>query len=185
MKLTIAFFILIVFFSSPISAWAKTGNCKLENAITLELSGSTDAKMLACVQSKNLESVKIIKVNSYGGSVDDALQIGALLAPLKAEFIITKQCNSSCANYFLPIARKITLQKNAAIALHGSMDIGFGRKISQDAPDDKKAITVWDIVERQQIYAAKYNIHRGWLLYRDSYEHGGNSQFNYVRGQLA
>lgn len=165
------------------SAWAQSGNCALETDTVLKLSGSTDAEMLACVQSKTLGNVKIIKVNSPGGSVRDALKIGDLLAPLDAEFIITKQCSSSCANYFLPIARKITLQKNTGIFLHGSIDPGTTRKAIQDGLGDK-SVKLWDTVERQQRYAEKYDIHRGWLLYRHSFENGGGARFDYVNGEI-
>lgn len=173
---------LMIMSSTP--AWAKSGKCSLKTSDTLMLSGNTDAKMLACVKSKDLGSVKTVKVNSRGGSVDEALQIGEILAPLHAEFIIAKQCSSSCANFFLPIARKITLQKNAFIIIHGSMDPGIARKVAQETPD-VKGVTIWDIVERQQLYAVKYDIHRGWLMYRETYENGGGSQFDYVNGQLA
>jgi len=182
MKFTTALFvslIMIGFAASP--ARAKSGRCKLKSPNVLKLSGSTDAKMLACVQSKNLEGVKTVMVNSRGGKVSTALEIGDILAPLEAEFIITKQCSSSCANYFLPIARKITLQKNAMIIIHGSMDPGMARQMVKE----HGRVGMWDIVERQQIYASKYNIHRGWLMYRDSYENGGGGQFDYVNGQPA
>ncbi len=165
---------------SAISAWATSGECALTTPKSLILTGSTDAKMLACIRLKNLAAVEIVKVDSGGGSVKDALEIGDLLAPLKAEFIITKQCSSSCANFFLPIARKITLQKNAAILLHGSIDPGTAHKAIQNGMSSK----VWDTVERQQNYAVKYNIHRGWLLYRDTFKNGGSKQFEYINGQL-
>ena len=173
--------LLVALFASP--TWAKTGSCKLESATVLKLSGSTDVKMLSCVRSKNLAGVKTIKVNSAGGSVSDALEIGDLLAPLGAEFIITKQCSSSCANFFLPIARKITLRKNAHIILHGSIDSGIARKVIRDTPTGT-GVDFWEVVELQQYYAEKYDIHRGWLMYRETYENGGGGRFDYVSGNL-
>ncbi len=159
----------------------RSGECTLKAPETLTLTGSTDAKMLACIRPKNLGAVTIVKVNSPGGDVDSAMKIGNLLAPLRAEFIVDKQCNSSCANYFLPIARKITLHANALILLHGSIDIGFAHKAIQDGVNAK----VWDAVERQQAYAVKHNIHRGWLLYREQYGKSDIEQISYLDGQLA
>jgi len=167
------YFTFSIFVLSPGLAYA--GPCKIKSETTLYLKGDTDAKMLDCVQKLDLSEIDRIELKSIGGSVRHALQIGDLIAPLKAHMHVKDYCNSSCANYFLPVARSVTIEPKAELLLHGSMDPGIARKAG--------TARVWESVDAQEAYARTHRIHRGWLMYRNDYRNGGGTKLDYFDGQ--
>jgi len=168
-------FVLIGFLITCLySSLAHAGNCKIKSDTSLYLKGDTDAKMLACVEKLDLSNIDTVLLKSRGGSVKHALGIGELIAPLKANMIVKGRCNSSCANFFLPLASTVTVEAQAELLLHGSIDPGFAKKANQ--------ARAWEGVDAQESFAQKYKIHRGWLMYRNDYSNGGGVRFEYFDG---
>jgi len=163
-------FLLFVFWPTEASAV----RCKLISDSTLYLKGETDKKMLECVRSIDLSNIDTIVLKSSGGRVGEAWKIGELIAPLDAHMVVRSRCNSSCANFFLPLAQSVLVEEDAELLLHGSIDPGFGRKAGN--------LGSWELVDQQEVYAQKYQIHRGWLLYRNDYSNGRGAKLDYFDG---
>lgn len=140
------------------------GRCSFSNGV-LELRGATDQAMLDCVDSSPPASV--VKITSQGGNVTTAMQIAERLHAMNAELIIEGYCESSCANYFLPVSRRVVVEPGARIVLHGSIDEHMLAKTGQA-----------DVFERQRAFVARFDLPLGWLLYRTHAEFlaGGNGQ---------
>lgn len=122
---------------------------------TLELNGFTGEEMLGCVLNADLSGVTSVVLDSPGGSVGIALMIADRLAPLHADMVVRNRCHSSCANYFLPLARSIRLEPGAQVILHGSVDELLLRE------------GAWpEVFEAQAEFVRRHGVRLGWLMYR-------------------
>jgi len=85
------------------------------------LRGDFDIAAKTCFKKTYKQGTKIIRVNSNGGQN----AIGIILANgLKGEhfhLIIEDRCNSACAQYIMPMADEITLERGAGVVIHGAM----------------------------------------------------------------
>lgn len=171
-----SFFYLLTLYVLASPEFAHAGSCKVKSDNTLYLKGSTDTEMLDCVRKADLTNIDTVLLKSRGGPVGPAMNIGDMIAPLNAHMIVKDYCNSSCANYFLPVASSVTVEAEAEVLLHGSIDEGGAKKYNYDG--------TWERFYQQQAYALKHKIHRGWLMYRHDYNQGGGNRFIYVDGEL-
>lgn len=116
--------------------------------------------------------IGVMRVDSVGGNVEAALDAAEVLARWRPHIIVTGQCSSSCANYWLPLAGRITLEPRAAVILHGSIDQGF---VDQAPPDRRAALQA--TAERQAAFAEIHGVPPGWLMTRTrgDYEAGRGS----------
>ena len=128
----------------------------------LHLSGPTDQAMAECIAELADAGVRTIRINSGGGNVERALDAAEVIADWRAHIIVDEACNSSCANYFLPVARRVTLSPRAMVLLHGSIDQGFVEQLAD--PDQR--IEAQATADRQATFAARHDIPAGWLLIR-------------------
>ena len=128
------------------------------------IQGKIDKALQACIEALNLNEVTTVIVNSGGGDVDVAMSVGDLLAPLKPHFIIKKHCHSSCANYWLPLARKITFKKKSRILLHGGFDPAILKIYEEKGTTDVGLLQ--RLVSKQESYTERHAVPLGWLLYR-------------------
>lgn len=124
----------------------------------LTLEGSTDAAMLACVQAQSPPPTHIV-LSSTGGNVDIALEIGDIIASWDATIEVRDYCNSSCANYFVPVARELVLHQQSVLAIHGGIDAGLVARGADPATASK-----------QRHYALRHGIPPGWLFRRETAE---------------
>lgn len=152
--------------------------CAMTSDGDLLLRGSTTEPMLACVRALKTAPVKRVVLDSNGGPVAVAVQIGEILADYHAEMVIRGQCNSSCANYFLPVARKITVEAGSLVLLHGSLD---DNTLAQTAGDPAKTRQQYDA---QMAYVERHHIHRGWLMMRSAEDFAARRPSQYVSGQI-
>ncbi len=126
--------------------------------------------MLACLQAAVnttfFTAPKTVIVNSEGGSVTTAIDIADILFEFQADLIVRGQCNSSCANYFIPVSKSVRIEEGI-IVLHGSIDEGLVDR------SERKEHTI-ATYQKQLNFVARYNIPKGWLLYRNAkdYEEG-------------
>lgn len=155
--------------------------CEITKEGDLLLRGNTTEPMLACLQKADLKPVKRIVADSNGGPVVVAVQIGELLAGLHAEMIVRGQCNSACANYFLPVARKITVESGSLVLLHGSIDDAALANATLAAQVDNLP----EEYDQQMVFVDKHRIPRGWLLMRDAEEHKAKRGSKFTAGQIA
>jgi hypothetical protein len=166
--LLISTIVMLVGCASPSSpghvAAAPEAPCELLSPDVLVLRGSTDQQMLDCVSAAPRSSVKTVVVTSPGGVVSTAIPIAEIIAGMNAEVVVRGQCNSSCANYFLPVARRVTLEPGALVLLHGSIDDAYMAKTQNAPPEarerDRAAYAM------QRAFAEKRHVALGWLLFR-------------------
>lgn len=62
-----------------------------------------------------------IVVTSEGGEASASIDAGFWMAEKALHLIVQEYCFSGCANYLLPAARSITMDKNVVLYWHGSM----------------------------------------------------------------
>lgn len=162
--------------------------CEQVDAGTFLLEGPVNEAMTECVRAHLAPTTTELVVNSGGGDIRQALDIAELLEPLTLTVRVRERCYSSCANYFLPLARRLIVEPGAAVVLHGGADPQFlqgqmlerrerrVRDIMRDAGVDRaEAETRYEthveglrtLIERQQAFAARHNVGMGWFLYRE------------------
>lgn len=162
--------------------------CEQVSATTFVLEGPVNEAMTECVRANLATSTTELVVDSGGGDIKQALDIAELLEPLTLTVRVRERCYSSCANYFLPLARRLIVEPGAAIVLHGGADPQFLqgqmverrerriRDIMRDAGVDRaEAEARYEanleglrvLIERQRAFAARHNVGMGWFLYRE------------------
>ena len=98
------------------------GTCTQVNEKTVELSGKIDVYMNDCAATMLTQNVTDIIVDSPGGDVVHGRKIGYKIGERDRTLHIDNYCGSSCGNYFIPAASKLSLSENAVIMLHGTPD---------------------------------------------------------------
>ncbi len=141
--------------------------CKAK-ANTLYLDGYINKKMLGCVQTlvqNRSTPIKTISVDSPGGEVDTAIDIADMIAPYKADLLVRKECNSSCADYFIPVSKSVRLEKGAYILIHGTIDSGSIEESRKKYPGAYEKNR--QLVKKNLDFLLRHHIHKGWWLWRD------------------
>ena len=105
--------------------YPDVGTCHLINKATLKLTGPIDEAMLDCALSWLTPDVKTVYVTTPGGEVYAGRAIGYKLSEHPRHLIVDKFCLSSCGNYFVPAASRLTLLPKSIIGLHGTPDPRF------------------------------------------------------------
>ncbi|MBK8188374.1 MAG: hypothetical protein IPK77_14590 [Cellvibrio sp.] len=87
-------------------------------------------------------SIDKIIVNSYGGSVDHAIDMANLIYEHKLDVEIDKYCGSSCANYIFPAGKRKFINRNSVIFWHGGANMYGNKKNDGLNHDEKTALDV-------------------------------------------
>lgn len=173
-------------FTSGVARSPGDLRCEQQTSEIFAISGEIDDVMTACVRSELRPTTRTLILNSEGGSIDAALDIAELFEGRRLAMQIEGQCNSSCANYLLPLAGRITLMPGAIILLHGGVDpwtidnfrrrraeflkmeakAGRSEAVAAEAFDELIAISE-ELRVRQADFARRNGIPPGWLLYRE------------------
>lgn len=161
--------VILAVFSIAAPAHAKP-QCQLVNDTTLSIKGYIDKHLTQCVQALDLSQLQTVVLNTGGGDVETAIDVGDILAPYKPHMIIEKNCHSSCSNYWLPLAPKISFKKNARIYVHGGIDPAQIKLMTER--EGAAAQKLQKLVDLQDDYLARHNIPRGWVQYRTDYSLG-------------
>lgn len=141
-------------------AWAAT--CEQRSATVFVIKGEIDQALADCVAAALQPTTTEVMIDSQGGAAGAAMDIADRLAGLPDLTLnITGECNSSCANYLLPVARRLKVAPDALIALHGGVDPAQVAK----APE-ADAAALQATAEKQRDFARRHKIPPGWLLYR-------------------
>jgi len=141
---------------------ARAARCEQRSPTVFALSGETNPAMADCVAAKLRPTTTELVVDSPGGPSGVAMDIAERLSGLRDLTIrIDGECASSCANYFLPLGRRLLVGRQAIIMVHGGMDPA---QVTKVAPSEKAMIQA--LAEKQLAFALKHKIPPGWLLYR-------------------
>lgn len=158
---------------------ADAAACRQETPDVFALEGEITAALATCVAATFQPSTREVILNSMGGDVASALDIAAHFEGRRLTMRVRNACNSSCANYFLPLARRIVVEPGGLIILHGSVDPWTVERAilsAQDGPDpggpsmrDGAGFErLRALAARQADFAARNSIPPGWLLYREA-----------------
>lgn len=166
---------------------AEELRCEQRSDQVFFISGKIDEMMAACVRTTFQSTTQKLILNSEGGSVSAALDIAEILEGKDLDMVVEGQCNSSCANYLLPLAGRITFSPGSIALLHGSIDPWTVEKFKRGrnafltlqakaGRSEDRAIEAFDelitdteaLRVRQAEFARRNAIPPGWLLYRDA-----------------
>lgn len=166
----------------PRNLTAPAPACRQETAERFSLTGRIDAAMAECVSAAFQPTTRELILRSPGGDVASALDIAQHFEGRRLTMRVRRQCSSSCANYFLPLAGRIVVESGALIELHGSIDPWTADRVLRrlEAELRTQGVAAADIpvriesarvkfaalVERQAAFADRNRISPGWLLYR-------------------
>lgn len=161
--------------------------CEQRSDRVFAISGKIDDAMAACVRAKFQPTTRELILNSEGGNVSAALDIAEILEGKRLHMVVEGQCNSSCANYVLPLAGRITIRPGAVALLHGSIDPWTVEKFKRGRNEflklqakagrsEDRAVEAFDelianteaLKARQAEFAHRNAIPPGWLLYREA-----------------
>lgn len=172
-------------FNARPAAEARTGACEQRTAEVFAITGEIDAELSRCVRETFAGSTHELVLDSQGGSVEAALDIAEILEGRGLTMRVEGQCNSSCANYFLPLARRIEFSPRSIVLLHGSIDpwtidrfrsrksefmallAKNGRSVEEaEIAFAESMARTETTATRQAEFAQRHNVAPGWLLYR-------------------
>ena len=166
--------------------YPETGTCEQIDSATLKLSGPIDDAMRDCALSQLTADIKTVMVTSKGGEVFAGRAIGYKISEYPRHLIVYKMCLSSCGNYFVPAAAKVTLLPGSVIGLHGTPDPhmlvnadmenhmasmiedgnqaseGLTRILKRKSDRRKKQLRA------EAKFAAHFNVPKGWRMYREA-----------------
>ena len=181
MRVIFAFMILIASVLSFAPDAIAKAPCKMLDAKTLSLQSYIEKDLLPCVEALDLSALETVVLNTGGGDVETAIKVGDLIAPHQPHMIIKKRCHSSCSNYWLPLARKITFEKKARILIHGGIDPAILQRTALKEGRDASALQ--GLVDMQDDYLTRHKIPRGWVMYREQYVKGSSRLMPWLSGE--
>jgi len=166
--------------------YPDTGTCEQIDTVTLKLSGPIDDAMRDCALSRLTPDITTVTVTTNGGEVFAGRAIGYKIGEHRRHLIVDKTCLSSCGNYFVPAAARVTLLPRSVIGLHGTPDphmlsnedmenhIASLVEEGNVAKDGlkrilkRKAETRAKQLAEEAKFAAHFNVPKGWRHYREA-----------------
>jgi hypothetical protein len=80
--------------------------------------GPTDESLLACLEA--WPAAASLRIASLGGPVNPAMVAARMIAERGMDVTVVGFCASSCGNYIVAAARRLTVLEDSAIMLHGA-----------------------------------------------------------------
>lgn len=161
--------------------------CEQSSPTVFVLRGRIDDAMTACVRERLAPTTTELVVDSEGGEAGAGLDIADLLQGRGLTIRVREWCNSSCANFLLPMARRLVIEPGAMIQIHGGIDPAHLARFRADhdrllagyraegatpeAAEQRYAKTLArldGLVPRQRAFAMREGVRPGWLLYREA-----------------
>lgn len=162
--------VTLLVLSSPADVRASSSDqssCNRPSPDTLVVSGEIGASLAECVDRLFSDAITQLVLDSRGGSAAFALDIAEKLEGRRLTMIVRGECNSSCANYFLPLASTLVVEPGAVILIHGGVDPALvAQAESRNGSTDVEALR--KTAERQADFVSRNDVPPGWLLYRDA-----------------
>lgn len=146
-------------------AEARAADCRQQSPEVFVITGEIDQALTDCVDRLFAPTTRELVLNSQGGSVEAALTIAEHFEGKGLTMRVRNECNSSCANFFLPLASRLIVERGAIIGLHGSIDPMLIAS-TRERGETVAAVNASRTAQRQMAFARRNNIHPGWLLYR-------------------
>ncbi|MEG0882147.1 MAG: hypothetical protein RSH52_12860 [Janthinobacterium sp.] len=88
-------------------------------SMELVLIGTIDVGMAQSVKEYTERyPIRAVVVDSYGGNIDSAMDIAAILRAKKLDLIVDGRCLSACANYLFPAAARKTVLPGSVVGIH-------------------------------------------------------------------
>ncbi|MCL6642992.1 MAG: hypothetical protein K6T71_06700 [Candidatus Bipolaricaulota bacterium] len=141
---------------------ANAAPCEQRAPTVFVIKGETNQALADCIASTLEPTTTEVVVDSHGGPAGVAIEIAERLAALPDLTLnVTGQCASSCANYFLPLARRLVVGPRALIMVHGGIDPA---QVASASAEQAPALQA--IAEKQRAFAVRHGVPPGWLLYR-------------------
>jgi hypothetical protein len=75
------------------------------------------------LESLGSSEIAELRINSRGGDAEKTLKLAQRLVGRIDLIVVDGVCASSCANYLLPIAKRVIVNPNSLVLLHGSIDL--------------------------------------------------------------
>lgn len=166
----VAGLVLALSFAGGVKAAPLDGLCRQTTSESFVLSGPIDAAMAACVQSLFAPTTNELVLTSRGGSADQAMRIAERFEGRRLTMRVRGECNSSCANYFLPLAARLIVEPGAVIVVHGGIDPSLISRTQASANGmvDGQVDNLEEIAARQAAFMARNEVNPGWLLCREA-----------------
>lgn len=152
----------------PSTARADDGSCRQDSPTVFAIQGEIDDAMAACVKARFQPTTTELLLNSSGGSAEAAIAIAHHFEGRRLSMRVRKACNSSCANYFLPLAGRLVVEPGALIVIHGGMDPMLIEKTRSQGEPDVVVAALSQLADQQLDFARRNAIHPGWLMYRNA-----------------
>lgn len=90
-----------------------------QESMELVLIGTIDVNMAQAVKElTGRYPIRAVVVDSYGGNIDSAMDIAAILRAKKLDLIVDGRCLSACANYLFPAAARKTVLPGSVVGIH-------------------------------------------------------------------
>jgi hypothetical protein len=164
--------------------------CAQISAEQFQITGPIDEAMAQCVSDTLASTTTEVILDSGGGDIEIALDIAERLAPLGAVMRVRNRCYSSCANYFIPVGRRLVVEPGATIVLHGGADplllhdefLGARNRRLREIRSSNRSLSTEEVearfeqsverirrqIERQRAFAERHDVGLGWFIYRES-----------------
>ncbi len=159
-----------------------SSQCEYLSSTQLRIQGAIDDTTTACVKAGTPASVETLRVDTPGGNIRAAIEIARSFSN-RLHIIVEGECNSSCANYFIPLADRLTFMPDSVLVLHGSADQGLV-DTSRATLTDKAFAAVVETHARQAAFMKDYGIHPGWLKTRDRHDYENSSLGKHLEGKV-
>jgi len=175
-----------VTFKPWVEDYPETGSCEQIDSKTIKLSGPIDDAMRDCAISLLTPDVDTVRVTTQGGEVFAGRAIGYKIGERPRHLIVDKMCLSSCGNYFVPAAARVTLLPRSVIGLHGTPDphmlsnadmenhmasmVEEGHATSKSLSrilQRKSDIRARQLAEETR-FVERFNVPKGWRHYREA-----------------
>lgn len=152
----------------PPTAHADEEKCRQVSPTVFAIQGEIDDAMAACVEARFRPSTTELVLNSSGGSVEAAIAIARHFEGSRLTMRVRKECISSCANYFLPLAGQLVVEPDALIVIHGGMDPMIIEETRSQGEPDLVITALSQLADLQLDFARRNGVHPGWLIYRNA-----------------
>lgn len=152
----------------PSTAQADDERCRQDSSAVFVIQGEIDDAMAACVNAHFEPTTTELLLDSRGGSVESAITIAQHFEGHRLSMRVRKECSSSCANYFLPLAGQLIVEPGALIVIHGGADPMLVEEMRDEGEPELVVTALSQLVELQLDFARRNAIHPGWLLYRQA-----------------
>lgn len=154
--------------TAPPTAHADDEKCRQDSPTVFAIQGEIDDAMAACVKARFQPSTTELVLNSSGGSVEAAIAIARHFEGRRLTMRVPKECISSCANYFLPLAGRLIIEPDALIVIHGGMDPMTIEETRIQGEPEMVITALSQLADLQLDFARRNGIHPGWLMYRNA-----------------